>query len=50
MLEPHVKSMDITGKPMKGWILVEPDGVRDAAIVQEWVQWAVKFVGKLPAK
>ena len=24
MLEPHVKAFDITGKPMKGWILVWP--------------------------
>jgi hypothetical protein len=50
MLEPHVKPMDITGKPMKGWVLVEPDGVADVAAVKEWVQRAVKFVGKLSAK
>lgn len=50
MLEPHVKAMDITGKPMKGWIMVEPDGVADDGAVKEWVQRAVKFVGKLPAK
>ncbi len=50
MLEPHVKPMDITGKPMKGWIMVEPDGVNDDAALKEWVQRAVKFVAKLPAK
>src|SRR5476649_1929772 len=26
-LEPHVKEFDITGRPMKGWVLVEPAGV-----------------------
>jgi hypothetical protein len=35
---------------MKGWVLVEPDGVADVAAVKEWVQRAVKFVGKLSAK
>ena len=50
MLEPHAKPMDITGKPMKGWIMVEPDGVVDESAVKKWVQRAVKFVGKLPAK
>ncbi|HZZ77887.1 MAG TPA: TfoX/Sxy family protein [Gemmataceae bacterium] len=50
MLEPHVKPMDITGKPMKGWIMVEANGVEDEIAVKEWVQRAVKFVGKLPAK
>ena len=50
LLEPHAKPMDITGKPMKGWIMVEPDGVAEKGAVKGWVQRAVKFVGKLPAK
>ena len=50
MLEPHAKPMDITGKPMKGWIMVEPVGVADESEVKKWVLRAVKFVGKLPAK
>ena len=25
--EPHVKEFDITGRPMKGWVLVQPEGV-----------------------
>jgi hypothetical protein len=28
LLEPHVRKMDITGKPMKGWIMIEPEGSR----------------------
>jgi hypothetical protein len=28
-LEPHVKEFDITGRPMKGWVLVEAEGVED---------------------
>ena len=50
VLEPHVKEFDITGKPMKGWVLVEPHGVLDDEQLNEWIQRALKFVGKLPAK
>ena len=27
LLKPHVKEFDITGRPMKGWVLVGPEGV-----------------------
>jgi hypothetical protein len=49
-MEPHVKDFDITGEPLKNWILVEPEGVEDDDELKEWIQRAVKFVGKLPAK
>jgi TfoX/Sxy family transcriptional regulator of competence genes len=48
--EPHVKEFDITGRPMKGWVLVEPEGVTGDGQLQDWIQRAVEFVGKLPAK
>jgi uncharacterized protein YdhG (YjbR/CyaY superfamily) len=50
LLEPNVKAFDITGKPMKGWVLVEPEGVEDDDKLSAWIQRAVKIVGKLPAK
>ena len=50
LLEPHVKEFDITGKPMKGWVLVEPEGVVDDEQLKDWIQRAVKFVGKLSKK
>src|SRR5437773_12015990 len=48
--EPHVKEFDITGRPMKGWVLVEPEGVEGDDQLAGWIQRAVKFVGALPAK
>src|SRR5438477_13084612 len=27
LLEPHVREFDITGRAMKGWVLVGPEGV-----------------------
>ena len=50
LLEPHVKEFDITGRAMKGWVLVGPEGVEDDEQLTDWIGRAVKFVGKLPAK
>ena len=50
LLEPHVRPFDITGRAMKGWLLVEPEGVQDDAELTAWIQQAAKFVGSLPAK
>ena len=50
LLEPHVGEFNITGRAMKGWVLVAPEGVEDAGQVKAWIQRAVKFVGKPPKK
>ncbi len=46
---PHVKPFDITGKPMKGWIMVEKAGLSDQAL-KEWLAVARRFVAGLPPK
>lgn len=48
--KPHVKIMDITGKPMAGWILVDPAGVEEDNQLTEWLNQAVKFIQTLPPK
>jgi hypothetical protein len=48
--EPHVKPMDITGKPMKGWIMVGPDGLSADHDLLRHTQAAVAFVSTLPKK
>jgi TfoX/Sxy family transcriptional regulator of competence genes len=50
LLEPHVKVFDITGRAMKNWVMVEPEGVEDEDRLSDWIQRAVRFVGKLAAK
>src|SRR5262245_7832037 len=49
LLELHVREFDITGRPMKGWVLVKPEGVEDDQLA-DWIRRVVKFVGALPAK
>lgn len=48
--EPFTREFDITGRPMMGWIMVEPDGVEDEADLRRSVESAVQFVKTLPAK
>ena len=50
LLEPHVKEFDITGRPMKGWVLVELEGVESEDQLRNWIRRAAAFVGTLPAK
>ncbi len=40
---------DVTGRPMKGWILVDPPGVAGAKLTK-WIERARAFVKTLPAK
>lgn len=48
--EPYVRAFDITGKPMKNWVVVETDGIEEDCTLREWIQRAAKFVETLPKK
>lgn len=50
LLESHVREFDITGKPMKSWIMVEPEGIDDDNDLKAWIEKAMKFVKTLPSK
>jgi hypothetical protein len=47
---PHAKPFDITGRPMAGWILVEPPGLKTKQMLTVWVDRAKDFVRTLPPK
>lgn len=47
---PHTKPMDLTGKVMKGWVMVAPDGYEEPAKLEHFVSEAVAFVKTLPLK
>jgi hypothetical protein len=49
LARPHVKLFDITGKPMKGWVMVGRAGVSDADL-RQWLAEARRFVATLPPK
>ena len=46
----HVRPFDITGKPMKGWVMVAGDGCQDDQTLKAWLQLARDFAVTLPEK
>ena len=48
--EPFARKFDITGKVMRGWVMVEPEGVSEDDDMRRWIEFAIKFVRTLPAK
>ena len=48
--EPHARPMDFTGKPMKGFLYVGPEGVRTQKMLEKWVGRGVDYASGLPAK
>jgi len=47
---PHLKPFDITGKPMKGWVMISPQGIDKDRDLEKFVQLAESFVKALPRK
>lgn len=41
---PHVRPMDFTGKPMRGWLYVGPAASRTDGDLDAWVRRALDFV------
>ncbi len=46
----HTKSFDITGRPMKGWIMVADKGLKNENNLRQWLDMAINFVSHMPTK
>jgi hypothetical protein len=47
---PHVRPMDITGKPLDWMVRVSPEGYASREVFEEWVQGALNYASTLPPK
>jgi TfoX/Sxy family transcriptional regulator of competence genes len=47
---PFVKPFDITGRGMKGWVMVAQEGFTTNDALEAWLNQAREFVKTLPAK
>ena len=47
---PHARPMDMTGRPMKGFVVVPPEGLQDREDFRGWVEQGVDFALSLPPK
>lgn len=47
---PHARPMDFTGRPLKGFVYVEPGGYRTDRVLTRWIDLGVDYVASLPKK
>jgi TfoX/Sxy family transcriptional regulator of competence genes len=50
VIQPHARPFDFTGRPMKGWVMVGPDGVSAEDDLKNWVTQGITFARSLPPK
>lgn len=50
LLSAHARPMDFTGRPMKGYVYVAPEGTRRRADLARWIKKGTAFVNTLPPK
>jgi hypothetical protein len=48
--DPDVRVFDITGRPMKGWLLVGGGAVREPERLEGWVRRGTAYASSLPGK
>lgn len=47
---PHARIMDFSGRSMRGFVYVDPPGIRTDEQLREWLELSLAFVDTLPAK
>jgi TfoX/Sxy family transcriptional regulator of competence genes len=47
---PHARDMDFTGKPLKGFVYIDPEGYAEDDDLAAWVERALAFAAELPPK
>jgi hypothetical protein len=50
LAKPHVRKMDFTGRPMKGYVYVDPQGIESDQDLEQWIDLCIEFVLTLPPK
>jgi TfoX/Sxy family transcriptional regulator of competence genes len=47
---PHAKPFEMRGRPMQGWLRVDPEGVRTKRQLEPWVRRGLDYARSLPPK
>lgn len=45
---PGVRVMDFTGRPMKGYVYLDPPAIAEDPALQAWVRWCEDYAAALP--
>ena len=47
---PHVTIFGSPGRPMRGWVLVQPPGIESDEDLAAWIERGIAFAATLPPK
>ncbi|RPH51277.1 MAG: TfoX family protein [Desulfobacteraceae bacterium] len=47
---PHVRKFDITGRPMKGWVMISCEGYESDKDLAGWIRQGKQYALSLPPK
>lgn len=50
LAQPHVRPMKFAGRPLGGYVCIDPQGCRTDTALAKWVQRGIDFVSTLPVK
>lgn len=50
LAQPNAREMDFTGRSLKGFVYVDPDGVEDDSALNAWVRHALAYNATLKPK
>ena len=48
--KPHARRFEMRGREMRGWLRVDPEGVRTKRQLEAWVRRGVAYARSLPPK
>lgn len=50
LAEPHAAAVEMSGRPMRGWILVDAAGVSQPRQLSSWIDRGLQLASTLPPK
>jgi TfoX/Sxy family transcriptional regulator of competence genes len=50
LVMPYAREMDFTGKPLRGMVYVDPEGIAEDADLKDWIGRCLNFTQSLPSK
>lgn len=50
LARPHAREMDFTGKPLRGFVYVAPEGFASNEDLEAWIDLGLDFVLSMPPK
>ena len=48
--QPGASEFDVTGRPMRGWVMIDAAQLADDVELDDWIGQCLRFVRSLPAK